>query len=127
MTRSVTVKDLQVGMKVSEPVLGKKGDIKVNKGEILSKTHVDKMQRWAGLDAANPRGIQVESTLKTGTDIPDIVDHPERSPIIETGAKKKLTSSMQVPVGFDKEGNVIEDAKTTKRVATGRRKKKGRA
>ena len=113
MSKNVKVADLQPGMKVAEHVVGKKGDVKVRKGEILSQMHVEKMKKWKGLDDANPRGICIESTpLKTATLMPEIVDHPEKSPLIERGAKQKLQKSMAVKVAFDKEGNIIQDEPT---------------
>lgn len=110
MRNSIKTKDLQAGMRVTEHVLGKKGDIKVNKGEILSKMHVDKMQRWHGLDEANPRGIFVENApLHTGQIMPSVVDNPEKSPLIQKTAttRKKYAQGMDV----DEDGNILEDGK----------------
>lgn len=117
MSRSVKTADLQAGMRVTEDVLGKKGDVKVNKGEILSQLHVTKMKKWVGLDAANPGGIYVESTpMHSGRAIPSVVDRPWESPVVEGQAKKKMQSKMQVDCAFDKEGNIInETVKPVKR------------
>ena len=109
MSRSVKTASLQAGMRVTEDIVGKKGDIKVRRGEILSQMHVTKMKKWKGLDESNPRGIQVESSpLHTGTQMPNTVDKPWESPLVEKTAKNKLGSSMRVSHGFDKEGNIIE-------------------
>ena len=116
MSHTVRANDLQVGMKVREPILGKKGDIKVNKGEILSGGHVDKIKKWKGIDAANPNGIQVESTPKGDSvgAVPSIVDEPWRSPLVEQKSKNNLQRSVAVSVEFDKDGNIIRDEEEQK-------------
>lgn len=117
---TLKVKDLKAGMRVKEPILGKNGDIKVNAGEVLSNQHVIKLNDWnarkdkAGnvtnsVDVANPRGIEVETARGSVSDMPDIVMHPERSPLVEHHSKERLHSSMQVPVSIVNGQVVRED------------------
>jgi len=107
MGHTVKTKDLQVGMKVVAPIVGVKGDIKVNKGEILSKGHVDKLNTWKGVDAANPKGIEVESSRASGSALPSVVDKPWESPIVQANSKKKLQSSSRVPGIYDENGKLL--------------------
>lgn len=108
MIKSVKVNDLQVGMKVAVDVLGKRGDVKVRQGEILSNLHVTKMKSWKGLDEANPRGIEVESSpLYSGDEYPRTVMHPWESPVIQAHSKNKLQSTILVPAILDETGKCL--------------------
>lgn len=114
----VKAKDLQVGMKVKENILGKKGDIKVRKGEVLSGMHVNAMKSWQGLDDANPNGMQVESSpLNSGQELPNTVNRPWESPLIENAAKKKLESTLQVPGIYDENGKCLNPSPLEKELA----------
>jgi len=107
MAHTVRTNDLQVGMKVKNPILGKNGSVKVNAGEVLSNMHVTKLKKWKGVDAANPRGIEVESSpLHSGDELPRVVDKPWESPLVQAKAKQKLQSSVSVPAILDEAGNV---------------------
>jgi hypothetical protein len=44
--RYVGIGDLQAGMKVQKDVLGRKEKVLVNAGEVLTKTHIDKLKKW---------------------------------------------------------------------------------
>jgi len=113
-------------MRVVKPVLGKKGDIKVNAGEILSKAHVTKMQGWKGLDAANPKGIEVDSSARhSGSELPDIVDHPERSPLVEAKAKQNAQSRITVPGIYDENSKCLNPSPLERELAA-REKEKGK-
>ncbi|MEY2702361.1 MAG: hypothetical protein RLY43_994 [Bacteroidota bacterium] len=107
MAHSVQVKDLQVGMRVTKDVLGKRGDVKVRTGEVLSNLHVTKMKDWEGLDAANPKGIEVESSLHSGSEYPETVMKPWLSPVIQAKSKKNLQSTMTVPAMYDEAGKLL--------------------
>lgn len=108
MSKSVKVNDLQVGMKVTADVLGKRGDVKVSQGEILSNLHVTKMKSWKGLDEANPKGIKVESSpLHSGDEFPRTVMHPWESPVIQAHSKNKLQSTISVPAILDETGKCL--------------------
>ncbi len=118
MGHIVKTKDLQVGMRMVSPILGKKGDVKVNAGEILSKAHVDKLNKWKGVDDANPRGIEVESSpLHSGSEMPNVVANPWESPIIQAKSKQNLQSSISVPAITDKDGRVLNPSPFEKRIA----------
>ena len=117
---SLKTSELQVGMKVKDNILGARGDVKVNKGEVLSKMHIDKLNQWnkTGLvDQLNPRGFETESTIKSGSDIPAVIDRPDLSPVIQGQSKAKLQSQMSVPIDikdgkvirYDAQGNPIPD------------------
>lgn len=121
MSYTVQTKDLQVGMRMVNPILGKKGNIKVNKGEVLSEAHVKKLNKWKGVDEANPRGLEVESSRATGSEMPNVVKEPWKSPVIEQKSKQNLQSKMTVPVSFDSKGNIIgrEENKVIERKKNG--------
>jgi len=126
MSYSVKAKDLQVGMKVVNPILGKKGDIKVRSGEILSNQHVTGMKKWKGLDEANPGGMVVESSpLHSGSDVPSVIDKPWESPIVEKNAKHNLqTKSFAVPAIRDAHGNVLNPSPIEREFAVKEKEKK---
>ena len=117
MAHVVKTKDLQVGMRVVEPILGKKGDVKVNKGEVLSQLHVDKLKKWKGVDEANPKGLKVESSRASGSAVPDVVDKPWLSPLVEKKAKKNLQSKVAVPAMYDEEGNLLNPSPLERELA----------
>ncbi len=132
MSQTVKVAGLQAGMKMAEPILGKKGDIKVHKGEILSQMHVAKLNKWVGVDEANPRGIEIESApLHTGQLMPGVVDKPWESPLVKQKAKENMQSKTTVSVDI-KDGKVlheetVEDDKPTETVTLKRKYKRKRA
>lgn len=45
-TRRVDVDKLQIGMKVKEDVLGYKNKVLVSSGEVITRLHVEKMNKW---------------------------------------------------------------------------------
>lgn len=108
-THVVKTQDLQAGMRVVKPILGKKGDIKVARGEVLSGAHVEKLRKWKGVDKANPRGIEVESTpLHSGGALPDVIDAPWKSPLVEAKSKDNLQKkSFAVPAMKDENGKIL--------------------
>lgn len=113
--RYVGVDQLEPGMKVHKEVMGRRGTPLVNAGEVLSRTHIDKLRKWehanppAGPTKArlkkgdpierlpfqgghrvsdfNPRGILVSATLSSGEDVPAVVADPTKSPIIQNAPR----------------------------------------
>ena len=111
---------LQVGMVVKQDVVGKKGDVKINKGEVITQLHIDKLKKWSkGKDAKGNTGdifaynrgaIEIGSDPRqTGGLYPKVEKEPWRSPVIESGAKNKNQSSMRVPCDIDDNGNIVRD------------------
>lgn len=109
--RHVTVDQLEPGMKVHKEILGRRGTPLVNAGEILTRTHCDKLKKWENAPAPagptkarlkkgdpierlpfqgghrvsdfNPRGILVSATLASGDDVPAVVADPTKSPLVQ--------------------------------------------
>ena len=91
--RRIPIDQLQVGMKLREPIMGFRGNILVHVGEILSLKHIEQINKWnarAGLGKLShyTREVTAINTSASGDEAPPVEADPYKSIAVQQWYKR---------------------------------------